>query len=42
VKVYVYKGAGHGFNSDRRTDYNDEAHKLGMKRTLELFHANGG
>jgi carboxymethylenebutenolidase len=42
VKVYVYKDAGHGFNSDRRTDYNDEAHKLGMKRTLELFHANGG
>jgi carboxymethylenebutenolidase len=42
VKVYIYKDAGHGFNSDRRTDYNDEAHKLGLKRTLELFHANGG
>ncbi len=42
VKVYVYGGCGHGFNSDRRTDYNDEAHKLGMKRTLELFRANGG
>lgn len=40
VKVYVYEGCGHGFNSDRRTDYNDEAHKLGMKRTLELFRAN--
>ena len=42
VTVYVYEGCGHGFNSDRRTDYNDEAHKLGMKRTLELFGANGG
>src|SRR5215475_4330192 len=42
VKVYVYEGCGHGFNSDRRTDYNEEAHKLGMKRTLDLFRANGG
>ncbi|HWA02394.1 MAG TPA: dienelactone hydrolase family protein [Rhizomicrobium sp.] len=42
VKVFVYPGVGHGFNSDRRADYNDEAHKLGMKRTLELFRANGG
>jgi carboxymethylenebutenolidase len=42
VKVYVYEDAGHGFNSDRRDDYNEEAHKLGMKRTLELFRANGG
>jgi len=41
VKVYVYD-AGHGFNSDRRTDYNEAAHKLGMERTLELFRANGG
>ncbi len=41
VKVYVYD-AGHGFNSDRRTDYNEAAHKLGMQRTLELFQANGG
>ena len=41
VPVYIYD-AGHGFNSDRRDDYNDEAHKLGMKRTLELFRTNGG
>ena len=41
VKVYVYD-AGHGFNSDRRADYNEAAHKLGMQRTLELFRANGG
>jgi carboxymethylenebutenolidase len=41
VKVYVYD-AGHGFNSDRRTDYNAEAAKLAMQRTLELFRGNGG
>ncbi len=41
VKVYVYD-AGHGFNSDRRADYNPEAAKLARQRTLELFKANGG
>ncbi len=41
VPVYVYD-AGHGFNSDRRSDYNDAAAKLAKKRTLELFRANGG
>jgi carboxymethylenebutenolidase len=40
VKVYVYD-AGHGFNSDRRTDYNPDAAKLARERTLELFRANG-
>ena len=41
VKVYVYD-AGHGFNSDRRADYNPEAAKLAKQRTLDLFRANGG
>jgi carboxymethylenebutenolidase len=41
VKVYVYD-AGHGFNSDRRADYNPEAAKLARQRTLDLFKANGG
>ncbi len=41
VKVYVYD-AGHGFNSDRRTDYNEACAKLAMERTLALFRANGG
>jgi carboxymethylenebutenolidase len=41
VPVYVYD-AGHGFNSDRRNDYNEAAAKLGRQRTLELFRANGG
>ena len=42
VTVYVYEGVGHGFNSDRRTDYNEAAAKLARQRTLELFRANGG
>ncbi|HVZ69628.1 MAG TPA: dienelactone hydrolase family protein [Rhizomicrobium sp.] len=41
VQVYIYD-AGHGFNSDRRDDYNEAAAKLGRQRTLELFRANGG
>ena len=41
VRVYVYD-AGHGFNSDRRTDYNADCAKLARDRTLELFRANGG
>jgi carboxymethylenebutenolidase len=41
VAVYVYD-AGHGFNSDRRTDYNPETAKLARERTLELFRRNGG
>ncbi len=41
VQVFLYD-AGHGFNSDRRTDFSPEAAALARKRTLELFHANGG
>ena len=41
VTVYIYD-AGHGFNSDRRTDYNEACAKLARERTLELFRANGG
>jgi carboxymethylenebutenolidase len=41
VKVYIYD-AGHGFNSNRRADYNEECAKLARTRTLELFGANGG
>ncbi|MGB8363418.1 MAG: dienelactone hydrolase family protein [Rhizomicrobium sp.] len=41
VNIYVYD-AGHGFNSDRRTDYNEECAKLARQRTLDLFRANGG
>ena len=41
VMVYLYD-AGHGFNSDRRADYNEIAAKLARERTLELFRAHGG
>ncbi|HEX4157621.1 MAG TPA: dienelactone hydrolase family protein [Rhizomicrobium sp.] len=41
VMVYLYD-AGHGFNSDRRADYNETAASLARERTLELFRANGG
>jgi carboxymethylenebutenolidase len=41
VDVHVYD-AGHGFNSDRRPDYDADSAKLARERTLELFRANGG
>jgi carboxymethylenebutenolidase len=34
--VYVYP-AGHGFNSDRRRDYDDASARLARRRTLEHF-----
>ncbi len=36
VPVYVYD-ADHGFNSDRRNNYDRPAAELAVKRTLELF-----
>ena len=42
VQVFVYPGVGHGFNCNKRPDYNAEAAKLAKRRTLELFRANGG
>lgn len=36
VPVYVYE-AGHGFNSDRRSDYDAASAKLARERTLALF-----
>ncbi len=36
VPVYVYN-AGHGFNSNRRSDYHKPSADLALKRTLELF-----
>lgn len=41
VTVYVYE-AGHGFNSDRRKDYDELSATLARERTLALFHQNGG
>ena len=39
VEVYLYD-AGHGFNSDRRSDYHETSAKLARERTLSLFRAN--
>jgi carboxymethylenebutenolidase len=37
VPVYIYEGAGHGFNNDSPERYNAEAADLARHRTLELF-----
>lgn len=37
VSVYIYEGAGHGFNCDQRADFHPEASKLARTRTLEHF-----
>ncbi|MCZ0732857.1 dienelactone hydrolase family protein [Phreatobacter sp. AB_2022a] len=41
VEVHLYD-AGHGFNSDRRTDYDEPSARLALERTLALFQAHGG
>jgi carboxymethylenebutenolidase len=41
IEVHLYD-AGHGFNSDRRSDFHDESATLARARTLALFRANGG
>jgi carboxymethylenebutenolidase len=41
TRVCLYE-AGHGFNSDRRKDYDASSAELARERTLELFRANGG
>ncbi len=37
IAVHLYEGAEHGFNCDRRTQYNAEATALALERTLALF-----
>jgi carboxymethylenebutenolidase len=37
VPVYIYEGAGHGFNNQSPERYNAEASDLARHRTLELF-----
>jgi carboxymethylenebutenolidase len=37
VPVYIYGGAGHGFNNESPERYNAEAADLARHRTLELF-----
>jgi carboxymethylenebutenolidase len=35
--VFIYDGAGHGFNCDQRADYRPAAAALALERTLALF-----
>ena len=37
VPVYIYEGAGHGFNNESPERYNAEAAMLARQRTLDLF-----
>jgi len=39
LETYVYP-AGHGFQSDRRSDYDADSDQLAWARTMELFDAN--
>jgi carboxymethylenebutenolidase len=39
VGVYIYEGAGHGFNNQSPERYNEEAADLARHRTLELFES---
>lgn len=41
VPIYRYD-AGHGFNSDRRKDYDEDSARLARLRTLALFHRSAG
>lgn len=37
IPIYVYEGAGHGFNCDHRAAYDADAAALARKRTLQFF-----
>lgn len=37
LPIWIYEGAGHGFNCDRRADYREAAAALAWTRTLALF-----
>jgi carboxymethylenebutenolidase len=37
IPIYVYEGAGHGFNCDRRADFRPDAAATALERTLALF-----
>ncbi|HYN39474.1 MAG TPA: dienelactone hydrolase family protein [Rhodospirillales bacterium] len=40
VPLFLYEGAGHGFNCDRRADFRPDASAIALARTLELFAAH--
>lgn len=37
VEIFVYEGAGHGFNCDARSSYNPQAATLARERTLRFL-----
>jgi carboxymethylenebutenolidase len=37
VPLYLYEGAGHGFNCDRRADFRPDASRIALERTLALL-----
>ncbi|MHB8528539.1 MAG: dienelactone hydrolase family protein [Caulobacteraceae bacterium] len=39
VPVYIYEGAGHGFNNEDPARHNEKAATLARERTLDLFGA---
>ena len=39
VKIYRYDGAGHGFNCDARSSYNDQSALVAFKRTLDFLQS---
>ena len=41
IPIHLYE-AGHGFVSDRRSDYDADSARLARLRTLQLFARNGG
>ena len=41
VEVHLYD-AGHGFNSDRRSDFDVQSATMARARTIALFRTNGG
>jgi carboxymethylenebutenolidase len=42
VPVYLYEGAGHGFNCDHRGSYNEAAAKTARSRTLDFLKQHIG
>ncbi len=42
VPVYVYEGAGHGFNCDRRPSYHAASAELALERNRALLHEHVG
>jgi carboxymethylenebutenolidase len=40
VEIFIYEGAGHGFNCDARSSYNPEAAELARERSLQFLKDN--